>query len=280
MALGLHNHIEMRETDGGITVEISGEGADALPLDGSNVVVKAAQSVFDRVGQKPHGLHVSATNNIPPGSGMGSSAAALVGGLVAGNLLIGEPLGREDLLRMAVEMEGHPDNVSPAMLGGLVISSLTEDGFAYRRVPVAPIRAAIALPDVRTSTREMRAALPTQVPMQDAVVNIGRAVLVVQALWEGDFDLLGQVMKDRLHEPYRRKSIPGFQSVVNAAYEAGAAAVAISGAGPSVIAFGPGRLEEIGAAMEMAFREKANLGARHWVLPVDTQGVRVNIHAR
>jgi homoserine kinase len=279
LALGLHNVIEMVEIAQGLAIEISGEGGNTLPLDQRNVVVRAANALFDRVGQRPTGLYIAQGNDIPAGSGMGSSAAALVGGLVGANMLIGEPLGRDELLQMAVELEGHPDNVSPAMLGGLVMSSFTEDGFAARRIAMPGMQVAVVLPSVITSTREQRAALPQQVSMKDAVANIGRALLVTEALREADYDLLNRVMKDRLHEPYRRKSIPGFQQVLNAAYEAGAAAVVISGAGPSVIAFGAENHKAIVAAMIQAFRDKGNVSARGWVLPVDSQGVRVTIQA-
>jgi len=279
LALSLHNIVEIEEIEQGLEIEINGEGSQSFPKGRGNSVVRAAYKVFDLIGHQPGGLCVTTTNNIPAGSGLGSSAAALVGGLVAANKLLGESLGRDQILNLAVELEGHPDNVSAALLGGLVMSSYTDDGLAARRVAVAPMEVAVALPDVRTSTRELRAALPTQVLMKDAVANIGRAVLVVEALREGDFDLLGQVMKDRLHEPYRRKTIPGFQRACNAAYEAGASAVAISGAGPSVIAFAPANLDRIAEAMEAAFRQAGQANVRRWVLPVDMQGARVKIQA-
>jgi homoserine kinase len=276
VALGLRNAIEM-ETDAaeGLTLEISGEGAGSLPTDETNITVKAAREVFQRAHRKPRGLTIRAFNAIPPGSGLGSSAAALVGGIVAANALADTPLSRDDLLYLACELEGHPDNVSAALLGGLVASSYTDDALVARRIPIASMKVAVALPDVHTSTREMRAALPPTVALADAVANIGRAVLVVQALAEGDFDLLCQVMKDRLHEPYRRKTIPGYDKVVGAALEAGASAVAISGAGPALIAFAPDSHKQIAEAMVRALRGPGGVNARSWVLPVDLAGVQI-----
>ncbi len=276
LALGLRNAVEMDAlSEEGLTLRIEGEGAGRLPSDASNMLVKAAQRVFERAHRKPEGLAIRAFNAIPSGSGLGSSAAALVGGTVAANALLDKPLSRDDLLQIAVEMEGHPDNVSAALLGGLVASSYTPDALCARRVPVASMQVAVALPDVRTSTREMRAALPQTVPLVDATANIGRAVLVVQALMEGDYDLLCEVMKDRLHEPYRRKVIPGYDHAVQAAFEAGAAAIAISGAGPSLVAFAPKGHKAITEAMVQAFRHHGGVNARSWVLPVDLEGAQI-----
>lgn len=279
LALSLHNHVEVRTLGHGFLIEIDGEGSEHLPRDETNHIARGAFSVFDRVGSRPPGLHIISTNHIPAGSGLGSSATALVGGVVAANWLLGEPLGRDEMLNLVVELEGHPDNVSAALLGGLTVSSFTEDGLAVRRVPVAPMQVVVVMPDVQTSTREMRATLPTTVSFPDAVANIGRALLVSEALRDGDFDLLGAVMHDRLHEPYRRKHIPGFQQVVNAAYAARASSVAISGAGPSIIAFAPAHHEAIQEAMIAAFRDKGSIRARGWVLPVEMQGARVTIEA-
>jgi homoserine kinase len=277
LALSLHNTVRLSRAAGGINVEIQGEGIGVLPADQTNVVVQAAQRIFDHVGERPDGLHFVLTNGVPPGSGLGSSAAALVGGVVAANALLDDPLSRDEVLQIAVEMEGHPDNACAAMLGGLVISSFGDSELIYRRVGVAGIKVAIALPDVHTLTEEMRALLPKTVSLKDAASNIGRAALVVQALAEADYDLLGQAMRDRLHEPYRKTAIPGYDAAVKAAYESGAAAVAISGAGPSLIAFGPENHERIGAAMARALEAATGKPARTWALAVDTRGTQVAV---
>lgn len=276
LALGLYNTVEIHKTDSeGFTVEIQGEGAEALPTNDDNGVIRAANMVFDRVGERPRGLHYLTINHIPLGSGLGGSAAAWVGGLVAANALLGGPLSQNELLQMAVDLEGHPDNVAPAMLGGLTVSSHVDAILVARRVAIPPMKVVIVLPAMSLSTAEQRAALPRLVPLQDAAANIGRAALVVQALVEGDLNLLGDVMHDRLHEPTRGKAITGFDEAVSAAYEAGAAAVAISGAGPALIAFAGTGHEKIGRAMAEAFRRVMGKEARRWVLPVDTTGAQV-----
>ncbi len=275
MALGLRNVVEVQTISDGLAVEVHGEGMGELARDRSNMVVHAALAVYKACEAKPPGLRFRLTNHIPPGSGLGSSAAALVGGLLAGNALLGNPFDEHQLLSLACDLEGHPDNASAAMLGGLVISSQGDCGLVYRRVRVPPLRVAVALPSVRLSTRELRAALPPAVPLRDAASNIGRAALVVHALQEEDYDLLGEAMCDRLHEPVRSQAIPGFDRAVEAARSHGAAAVAISGAGPALIAFAPGGHEAIAAAMGDAFTQATGQQARTWVLPVDEQGAMI-----
>ena len=275
LALSLRNQVVIEEQDAPTSLEIQGEGDMRLPRNESNIVIKSIETVYRKVGEQVPNLKVTLINAIPPGSGFGSSAAAIIGGMVGANILLDSPLSREELLRMAVEMEGHPDNACAAMLGGLVISSFSDEGLVYRRVPVAPLKVAAVRPDQVSLTEELRAMLPKTVPLADAAVNIGRAALVVQALAEGDLDLLGEVMKDRLHEPYRKVSIPGYMQAVNAALSAGAAAIAISGSGPSLIAFASSNHEQISAAMKDAFDKATSRPARAWVLSVESQGVQI-----
>lgn len=276
LALGLANSVELSVTDNGLTVEICGEGAGITPEDETNMVVKAAYTVFKQVDYRPRGLHFTLTNSIPLASGLGSSAAAWIGGMVAANTLLDEPLSGDRLLTLAVKAEGHPDNVCPAFLGGLMISSYVDDRLIYHQMQVKPMEVALVLPAVEGHTEEMRALLPNRVLLKDAAANIGRAVLVAQALSEGDYDLLSDAMQDRLHEPYRREVIPGFDRAVESGLEAGAAAVALSGAGPSLIAFAPSGHKHIASRMAEAFQAATRQEARVWVLPVDTKGTVIN----
>ncbi len=271
MALGLYNTVEIHPIDQGISVEVHGEGSDSLPADENNLVVQTAFSVFRHVGEEPGGLHFKLTNRIPPSGGLGSSAAAIVGGVVAANEWLGGPLDIDELLQLATRIEGHPDNVTPAMLGGLVVCQQDDDGVIYTRVPVADLTVVVAVPRIEVSTRSQRAGLPDLVPTKIAAASIGRAALVVQALSTGNYDLLGKAMRDELHEPYRKKAIPGADEVFKAAFESGAAAVALSGAGPGIIAHAQSGHEKIGAAMVRAF-EAAGQEARCWTLTVDQQG--------
>jgi len=276
LALGLYNTVEMAATDGEPAMTIEGEGANRLRTDRSNLIVRAADALCKAIGRRPIDLKVQATNAIPLGSGLGSSAAAAVSGLVGANALSGEPLSKIDLLRLAHELEGHPDNAAATLFGGLIVVSATHDDFLVDAIDVPPLSLAIALPDVRLSTQQARAALPERVPLRDAVHNIGRTMFVVRALQSGDYDMLRRAMDDRLHEPYRRPLIPGFDEAAAAAREAGAAAVALSGAGPGIAAFAPDRHTDIAQAMALTF-EKRRMPCRTYVLPIDRSGAQTHI---
>lgn len=279
LALNLRNMVDLWDTGrgGGLEIDVEGEGEDLLPTDDTNLVYRAADRVFARVGKRPAGLlRLHAVNGIPLGSGMGSSAATIVGGLVAANALVEGGLSREELLRLAYEMEGHPDNAAAALYGGLTLVSAAGDELMARPLAVPPMRVAIALPELRLSTAEARAALPAQVPLADAVYNLGHALLTVQALTGGDEALLRWAVSDRLHQPYRQRLIPGYATVAAEARKAGAVAVALSGAGPSLVAFAAARHDQIAAAMQAAFLVNG-LKCRTFVLPVDRQGVQVSV---
>jgi homoserine kinase len=278
LALELRNRIEVTDLGEGTGLELTveGEGAQSVPRDGRNLIVRAMERVFDEVGRRPAGkLRLHAVNGIPLGSGMGSSAATIVGGLAAANALVQGGLDKPGLLRLAHAIEGHPDNVAAAVYGGLVLVSADGQVLQAQAVPVPPQRVVIALPEMRLSTAEARAALPAQVPLADAVFNVGHALFTVQALASGDDALLRWAMADRLHQPYRQKLIPGFAAVEAAAREAGAVAVALSGAGPSLVAFARDQHTAIAQAMEAAFAAHG-LASRTFVLALAEEGVNSN----
>jgi homoserine kinase len=190
-------------------------------------------------------------NRIPFGSGLGSSSAATLTGLLGANAWLDSPLTPEEVLNLACGIENHPDNVAPALLGGLVVSTLEEDKVLARRIGVQTgVHLTVAVPKFNLPTRQARAALPKQITLRDAIHNISRAVMVTEALRAGDLDLLGRSMTDALHQPYRLPLIPGAQAALDAAKESGAAAVALSGAGPSLIAFSSNSGSQIGEAMQ------------------------------
>lgn len=275
LALRLYNRVQLEAMPRGLEIIVTGEGADGLPRDETNLVYRAARTLFDRVGGGPPGLRLALDNDIPLMSGLGSSAAAVVGGVVAANELAGRPLSRADLLALAVALEGHPDNVAPALLGGLVVVGVDEgSGVISAHADVPALQVAVAVPALHFPTAEARRLLPAEVPLTDAVFNVSRAALVLLALQHGDYELLGRAMADRLHQPYRGRLIPGFQEVRNAACEAGAAAVALSGAGPSVVAFAPEGHKAIAQAMKRTFAEYG-IEARVMVLEVEREGARV-----
>jgi len=248
-------------------VKISGEGQSVLPMDETNLIIQSARTTFKLIGEKPpRGLLITCQNNIPLSSGLGSSAAAVLTGILGANALLGDALSRDEILKMAANIEGHPDNVAPALWGGLVIAA----GEYRQKVEIPPIQAVIVLPEVTLSTEQARAALPEQVRLQDAVFNIGRTALTIEALRSGKLDALQQVMEDRLHQPYRMPLIPGAKQAIRAAKNLDAACV-ISGAGPSLIAFPSANPQKVRAAMEQAFTQ-VEIPSRGWVLSSSSKG--------
>lgn len=225
------------------------------------------------VGGSPPPLAIRQENDIPMArGGLGNSATAVVGGLLGAALVTGHALGEADLLALAAEVEGHPDNAAAAVLGGLVVAVRTERGVAARRVPIAtPPRVVLAIPAIHVETTRARSRLPSWVPFADAAFTAGRACLLVAALTTGDHALLGAAMEDRLHTPYRAPLVPGLDAAIAAAREAGALGAALSGSGPSVLAFVPRGAPDVeravGAALAGAF-------GRHG-LPCETRAVDI-----
>lgn len=238
LALSLHDEVEARVTGGGVVVEVAGEGAGDLPGDERHLVVRAMRRVFDELGERPAGLHLRCRNRIPQARGMGSSSAAIVAGVTLARALVtdgAERLDDDGLLRIAAELEGHPDNVAPCLLGGVTIAWTEAAGAAAVRVdPADQIRPFIFVPQERGLTEVARAALPATVPHADAALNAGRAALLVHAITVDPSHLFAAT-EDRLHQGYRAPSMPGSAELVAALRAEGVAAV-ISGAGPSVLA--------------------------------------------
>jgi homoserine kinase len=256
----------------GLDIEIEGEGEKDLPRDETNLIAQSAEEVFRRIGKKPSGLRIRATNRIPLSSGLGSSAAAVVAAVAAANILVDGGLSNDDLLSVAVRIEGHADNAAASMFGGLNLVRADGDVVVSRQVEIPELRVALAHPDFGLSTKQMRQVLPGEVPLEDAAFNLGSALLSVEALRSGDYSLLAQVMEDRLHQPTRAGHIPGYTRVTESARSAGAAGVALSGAGPSLVAFGPSGHEKIARAMVEAWADEG-VNSRGFVLSAARRGV-------
>jgi homoserine kinase len=244
VALELTDRIEVEVrgwSRGEIELTIDGEGRDELTEDRDNRFVRGLEAalVAGR-GDLPGGVgwRITMRNRIPISRGLGSSAAATVAGVVAANALMGDPLDRDALLRIATSVEGHPDNAAAALLGGFVVSASTADGVEAIRFDVPrELRAVLFIPELRLSTDAMRRALPRNVPLADAVANLGAVGVGVAGLAAGRTDLLARMTVDRLHEPYRAKVFPQLPQLVGAAREAGALGACLSGAGSTILAF-------------------------------------------
>jgi homoserine kinase len=274
LALGLHNEVEAQPA-ARTHVVIEGEAAARLPSGDKNVVVRGIRLAYEAAGCAPERWAVRCVNRIPTARGLGSSAAAWVGGLAAGNALLGSPLDRAALLRLAARAEGHPDNVAAAVYGGLTVASGDGDAVVALTLPVPPGLVWVALvPEVTSSTAEARAVLPHTVPRADAVFNVQRVALLLASLQAGRVDLLRAALDDRLHQPYRRRLFPWMPGVIDAARAAGAIGCVLSGAGPSILAVVPdaGEADAVAAAMEKALA-RASIAGTARPLTVDAEGV-------
>ena len=237
----------------GVSVMVNGVGAGEVPTDETNLVARSVRHVFDRLGRTMPGIDIVAHNRIPHGRGMGSSGSAIVAGvMIAAGLLAHDAtdpvrLGDDQLLRFATELEGHPDNVAPALFGGLTIAWTNAEGPRFKRLMVhrgvAPL---VLVPDFTMSTELARSLQPAQVPHEDAVFNVSRSALLVAALTQSP-ELLFEATEDRLHQNYRGEAMPLTRDLISALRAAGHAAV-VSGAGPSILVLASGPAERLAAA--------------------------------
>jgi len=271
LALALHNEVVAEEGDR-VSVKIEGEGADRLARDGGNVVARGVKLAYEAAGRAFTGCELACVNRIPTSRGLGSSAAAWVGGLVAGNALLGSPLSRDALLGLAARAEGHPDNVAAAIFGGLTVSCGTPEGVTAVTLPVTgSLSWVVLVPEVTSATAEARALLPRSVPREDAVFNVQRVALLLASLQAARPAALSVALEDRLHQPYRLKLFPWMPAVATAARAAGALGCVLSGAGPSLLAVVAGEGGAVGRAMEDAL-SRAGVRGNARTLDVDAAG--------
>ena len=260
-----------------LDIEITGDGAENIPVDERNIVWRSIQKLLERAGkaQEYKGAVIRMNNGVPLSRGLGSSATAIVGGLKAANECLGNPFTNRDLLQMATEIEGHPDNVAPAIFGGFTIS-IVRNGKpeCFSLMPKLPLKLVVTVPDFFLPTKAARAVLPAEVPMKDAVFNIGRAAMLTAALCKGNKSFLRSVFDDALHQPYRAKLIPGMYDVFKAARAAGALGASMSGAGPCLIAFTVENADAVGMAMRDAFARN-NVKSEYHVFDIDGTGATV-----
>jgi homoserine kinase len=281
LGLALSVYDEMVVTslpEGELEIELTGQGIDDVPRDGSHLVVRTIAYAYEAVGRRMPGLRLQAHNVIPHGRGMGSSGAAVVAGLLAAKgLLAGDvELGDDTLLRLATELEGHPDNVAPALFGGLTIAWVDETGPQHKKLlvhrGVAPL---VFVPDFTMSTSVARSLQPLHVPREDAVFNVSRSALLIAALTQSP-ELLMAATQDKLHQSYRAQAMPETDRLVQALRGEGLAAV-VSGAGPSVLVLCDGPGQRLRAADFVASRIDTPWEAL--MLAVDFKGGTVREYA-
>lgn len=283
LALPLYNVISVEETvlpGTGIEINIINEknNEDVLvdiPTDKNNIVYKAIELLYNFIGQNPNELKITIKTQIPISRGLGSSASVIVGGLIAANELLGRPADEKVLLSIATEIEGHPDNITPAFVGGMTMASWEEDGsVVYRKLPWNDEwKLMVCIPDYELNTEISRSVLPKEVPMVDAIYNLKRSAMFVEALYTKDEELLKLALKDKLHQPYRQKLVPGMSEIMNnLKHTNGVIGTVLCGAGPSILiiynGIGVSEIKEIVANSWNYFNVKTNF----LNLPIEKEG--------
>lgn len=275
LALTLYNEFEVEEAEG-IFIESFPEN-EFLKNPENNLFIKVVKYLCESEGKTFYGARLKQTINIPVARGLGSSATAIVAGILTGFAVHKKPLTDEEFFKVAYLFEPHPDNLLPAWKGGFITALKTEQKTYYSKIDFPKdIKAVVVIPDFELSTQLARSVLPKEVPLKDAIFNLQRATLFIKAIEEKKYDLLKVAMEDRLHQPYRKNLIPNFDKVIESAYKNGAIGASLSGAGSTMLALATENFDKIGQSMVEAFKE-VSINAEYKVLDIDTEGAKIEI---
>ena len=291
IALPIYNIITIEETvlpGSGIEINVINNDAsdndlllEHIPMDENSIIYKAVELLYNSIGQTPSELKITVQSQIPIAKGLGRSASGIVGGLFAANELLGHPADEVALLSIATEVEGHPDNVTPAIVGGLVLTSQEDDGSVIYRKLDWPDEWSISvcIPDYELSTDISRSVLPKEVPMQDAIFNAKRLAMFIEAVHTKDAELMRYALQDRLHQPYRMKLVPGLDKIIeNLRHEENVLGCVLSGAGPSIIVISQKNdLDRIKSIIKNTW-EDMNVKVNIMTLPVEKHGAHIITH--
>ncbi len=276
IALNLYSILELEETDGGLEIITKGHN-NVVHNDKMNLVYRAMDIVFKEVGYTPSGLKIVQDSKIPMTRGLGSSSACIIGGMLGANVISGRQLKYNEILDLATNMEGHPDNVAPAMYGGLCVSARIDGKTVVNSTKLLHnIKFAVMVPDFFVATRKSRGVLPESVAFSDAVGNISSALMFYSALVKGDMDSLRYGVGDRLHQPYRKHYIDGFDDIFEMTYECGSYATYLSGSGPTIMSLIDGDDHTFKGKMERFFSDNAHKW-RCMILECDNVGSVVSV---
>lgn len=275
-ALTLYNRFRFSRlslTEPALKITATGSEADSVNYDETNLAYRAFVRLYEKIGQPIPSISIEIDLGVPLARGLGSSATAIVGGLLGANQLAGEPLSQEEVIALAIAIEGHPDNVVPALKGGCSLTVESDKGTEICDIPwhqdIIPI---LAIPAFELSTTEARKVLPLEYSRADAIFNAAHLGLLLRAVETGNGDWLRVAMEDRIHQPYRTTLIPGYEAVRSAAKAAGAYGTVISGAGPTLLALSePARKADVAVAIATAWQQEG-IQAEVKVLQVDSQG--------
>ena len=270
IALNLYNYVEIGAAPG---CEISSADGSEIPTGEDNLIFLSAKKVYEKAGLPFRGLKIIEENNVPFARGLGSSSACIVGGVFGANEILGRPFTKDELLDIAAEIEGHPDNVSPALLGGFTANAMDGKNVRYVKaeVPENLIFAAF-VPPFELKTADARAVMPKEVSLKDSVFNLSRSALITASFLSGKYENLKLGCEDKLHQPFRLPLIPGGEKIIEKSYENGAIAAYISGAGSTMMAIfdcGNEKAEEI--SKEILSSAEFN-GWKYFILNADNSG--------
>ncbi|MFQ5865809.1 MAG: homoserine kinase [bacterium] len=278
LALQLYLSIEMERSPYGWQILTLGEGAKEIPSNEENLIVKSAKKVFEKLSEPLPGLKMKIENQIPLFRGLGSSGAATIAGLLGAVQLANSGLTNQEILTLANEIEGHPENAASSLLGGLTINCVDKGQVISKKVDVDKnLRAVLLIPDVAISTHDARRALPRTVSHKDAVFNLQRSALLAHAFITRDYEALRVAMQDKLHQPFRKKLMPAYDEFESIAYQNGAIGVCISGSGSTILGLTLGKLGE-GKQLQNFWQAKAqelNINAKVLRIGIDNTGVRI-----
>ena len=280
LALKLYLNLEIeKKIEGGLEIKCVGEGAREFPSDKNNLIWKSMNLALKRSKRDSdkEGLKVRVFNEIPVTRGLGSSAAAIIGGIVGATKLYNINLTHQEILELALSLEGHMDNIVPALIGGFTIAYKTEkEEVKWSKIKFSnDLRIILAIPNFTLSTEKMRKVLPSKISLSDAIFNLSRTSLLVNALQNSDWDILHEAMEDKLHQPYRIPFIPGVEEVFSKIEKRGLAGIALSGSGPTVVSLTKKGSESIISEIMKDTFKKARITCRILVLEADLEGTKL-----
>ncbi len=281
-ALSLYNELEVSEVsqNGKAKFIISGEGRKILPRDERNILWKSMSTVFEVLGLKEKyrlkNFNIKLTNNIPLSSGLGSSSAARAAGIIAANKICGDKMTKNEMLKIGIKLEGHPDNIVPAFYGGVCVSVNDDnDDLEIVKLPTLKMKAVVCTPGFELATERSRNILPEKYDRKDIVFNGARIALLTKAFCMNDFTILRKAMQDKLHQPYRAKLIPVMKEIISSALDAGAYGACLSGSGPSMIAFcSSSKAQDVSKIMAKVWK-KETVPVKQFILDFDNNGVKI-----
>ncbi len=273
LALTFYNYVEMEESD---SIDITSADGLEIPSDEKNLIYVSAKDLYKVCGKKLEGLKLVQSNNIPMARGLGSSSACIVAGLAGANHMLGNPLTTDDLVDLAAQIEGHPDNTAPALLGGIVTAVFDGRKVHWVKQEVyTKLKFIAIIPDFELKTEKARACLPKEVSHKDAVYNLSRAALFSASLLTGKFENLRTAVHDKLHQPYRMELIPHCREVFDIAYNHGAYGAYISGAGPTIMAIADESNEYFAGKMKFSLENAGLTGWEVHEFRIDNEGTRI-----